>query len=124
MDMNASSALNVSDNSTEITGRINAEKYAVPIVFGIIFMVGAIGNGSLMFIICRYKSMRHLPNIFVFNLALGDFFVLLFAVPFTSSIYTFDVWPFGEFLCKASEFAKVNCALSSFIRICIMGELI
>ncbi|EFX84318.1 putative allatostatin B receptor, partial [Daphnia pulex] len=80
--------------------------YLVPVVFGLIFVSGVVGNGSLMFIICRYKSMRNLPNLFVFNLALGDLFILLFAVPFTSSIYTFDLWPFGELVCKASEFAK------------------
>jgi bombesin receptor subtype-3 len=83
------------------------EPYVVPVFFGLIFVSGVVGNGSLMFIICRYKSMRNLPNIFVFNLALGDLFVLLFTVPFTTSIYMFDSWPFGEFVCKASEFAKV-----------------
>ena len=52
--------------------------------------------------------MRSVPNTFVFNLALGDLLVLLCTVPFTSTVYTFDSWPFGEFVCKASEFAKVR----------------
>jgi bombesin-like receptor 3 len=107
--MNESAALNASDNSAEAEEeRVNVEKYLAPVIFGLIFVVGAVGNGSLMFIICRYKSMRNLTNIFIFNLALGDLFILLFAVPFTSSIFTFNVWPFGEFVCKASEFAKVK----------------
>lgn len=61
-----------------------------------------------MYILCRYKAMRSVPNSFVFNLALGDLLVLLCTVPFTSIVYTFDSWPFGEFVCKASEFAKVT----------------
>ena len=112
--MNESAALNASsDNPTQVHQRFKVEQYIVSVVFGLIFLLDVIGNGSLMFIICRYKSIRNLPNIFVFNLALGDLFILLFAVPFTSTIYTFDKWPFSEFVCKASEFAKVNCLFLS-----------
>lgn len=84
------------------------ETYIVPIVFGIIFLVGVVGNGSLMFILCRHKSMRSAPNTLIFNLALGDILVLVCSVPFTSTIYTFESWPYGEFVCKASEFAKAS----------------
>nr|CAH0098592.1 unnamed protein product [Daphnia galeata] len=82
------------------------EPYIVPVLFGFIFLLGVVGNGSLIFILCFKKSMRNLPNMFIFNLALGDLLVLVFTVPFTSTIYTFDSWPYGEFVCKASEFAK------------------
>ena len=106
MAMNDSAvALNASHNSSAVI--VSVETYLLPIVFGIIFVSGVIGNGSLMFIICRYKSMRNLPNIFIFNLALGDLFVLLFALPFTTSVFALKSWPFGELVCKASEFAKV-----------------
>jgi len=83
------------------------EPYIVPVLFGLIFLLGVIGNGCLISILCCQKSMRNLPNMFIFNLALGDLLVLLFTVPFTSTVYTFDSWPYGEFVCKASEFAKV-----------------
>ena len=83
------------------------EPYTVPVFFGIIFLVGVIGNGSLVYILCRHKTMRSVPNTFIFNLALGDLLILVFTVPFVSIIYTVDSWPFGEFICKASEFAKV-----------------
>ncbi|KAK4029538.1 hypothetical protein OUZ56_022519 [Daphnia magna] len=82
------------------------ETYIVPVVFGIIFLVGVIGNGSLIYVLCRHKSMRSVPNTFIFNLAVGDLLILICTVPFTSTIYTFDSWPYGEFVCKASEFAK------------------
>ncbi|XP_046656370.1 neuropeptide CCHamide-1 receptor-like [Daphnia pulicaria] len=82
------------------------EPYIVPVLFGLIFLLGVIGNGCLIVILCCQKSMRNLPNMFIFNLALGDLLVLLFTVPFTSTVYTFDSWPYGELVCKASEFAK------------------
>ncbi|KZS13423.1 putative Gastrin-releasing peptide receptor [Daphnia magna] len=84
------------------------ETYIVPVVFGIIFLVGVIGNGSLIYVLCRHKSMRSVPNTFIFNLAVGDLLILICTVPFTSTIYTFDSWPYGEFVCKASEFAKTQ----------------
>ena len=83
------------------------ETYLVPVVFGIIFLVGVVGNACLIFILCRHKAMRSVPNTFIFNLALGDLLVLLCAVPFTSTVFTLESWPYGLFVCKASEFAKV-----------------
>jgi len=40
------------------------------------------------------------------SLALGDLSVILFCVPFTSILYTIESWPFGDFICKFSEFTK------------------
>jgi len=67
------------------------ETYIVPVIFGIIFLVGVIGNSCLIYILLRHKSMRSVPNTFIFNLAVGDLLVLLCSVPFTSTVYTFEV---------------------------------
>ena len=92
------------------------ETYIVPLVFGIIFLAGLIGNGCLICIFCREPSVRSsVPNTFILNLALGDLLVLFCSVPFTSTIYTFESWPYGEFVCKASEYAKVR-TLTHYIR--------
>jgi hypothetical protein len=102
------------------------EPYIVPVLFGFIFLLGVVGNGSLIFILCFKKSMRNLPNMFIFNLALGDLLVLVFTVPFTSTIYTFDSWPYGEFVCKASEFAKVLiiCFIIFLVGIELLKEIL
>jgi len=85
------------------------ETYLVPVVLGIIFLVGLIGNGCLICIFCREPSVRSsIPNTFILNLALGDLLVLFCSIPFTSTIYTLESWPYGELVCKTSEFAKVN----------------
>ncbi|XP_046463463.1 neuropeptide CCHamide-1 receptor-like [Daphnia pulex] len=94
------------DEDGYIEYRDRPETYVVPILFSLIFLVGVLGNGSLIYVLCRHKSMRSVPNTFIFNLALGDLLILIFTVPFTSTVYTLDSWPFGEFVCKASEFAK------------------
>jgi len=102
---------NVDENASPGTYRAYSERletYLVPLVLGIIFLIGLIGNGCLICIFCREPSVRSsVPNTFILNLALGDLLVLFCSVPFTSTIYTFESWPYGEFVCKASEFAKV-----------------
>ena len=90
------------------------ETFIVPVVFGLIFLVGVVGNASLIWILLRNKNMRSVPNTYIFNLAVGDLLVLICSVSFTSTVFTLDSWPYGLLICKASEFAKVGF-LTQFI---------
>lgn len=38
------------------------ETYIVPILFAIIFVVGVLGNGTLIIIFVRHRAMRNIPN--------------------------------------------------------------
>lgn len=38
------------------------ETYMVPIVFGLIFIVGVLGNGTLVIVFLRHRAMRNVPN--------------------------------------------------------------
>ena len=82
------------------------ETYIVPIVFLFIFVVGAVGNGTLVFLFIRYPNMRNVPNMYILSLALGDLLVVVFTVPFVSIIYITDTWPYGEPICRLSEFMR------------------
>lgn len=64
------------------------ETYIVPVLFAIIFIIGMIGNVTLVLIFVRNKQMRNVPNIYIINLALGDLLVIISCVPFTSTVYT------------------------------------
>ncbi|CAH1798840.1 unnamed protein product [Owenia fusiformis] len=82
------------------------EATAVPIVFGIFFIIGLIGNGTVILIVALNKNMRNVPNIYITNLALGDFLLIAFSVPFSSVLYTFTGWHFGEAVCKLNVFVQ------------------
>lgn len=82
------------------------ETYIVPAVFAVVFIVGFLGNGTLICIFVLHKSMRTIPNTYIMSLAVGDFILIVGTVPFISTIYTFETWPYGEFICKLSEFLK------------------
>ncbi|CAG2107656.1 unnamed protein product [Medioppia subpectinata] len=98
--------MNSTNNEDYMPYEDRLETYIVPLVFSIIFIVGFIGNGTLIHIFIRHKSMRNLPNTFILCLAVGDLLVIVGTVPFISLIYTLDSWPFGEFICKFSEFMR------------------
>lgn len=38
------------------------ETYIVPVLFAIIFVVGVLGNGTLVVIFLRHRAMRNVPN--------------------------------------------------------------
>ncbi|KAK9883090.1 hypothetical protein WA026_001292 [Henosepilachna vigintioctopunctata] len=91
------------------------ETYIVPVLFIIIFVLGTLGNGTLVIIFTRHRAMRNVPNTYIFSLALADLLVILTCVPFTSILYTLESWPWGVFLCKVSEISKnISIGVSVF----------
>ncbi|KAI0228157.1 Neuropeptide CCHamide-1 receptor, partial [Lamellibrachia satsuma] len=82
------------------------EAYLVPVLFLIIFVVGVLGNGALIFIVARNASLHNVPNILIVNLACGDLLLILVSVPFTATIYTLVEWPYGEPMCRVNEFLQ------------------
>ena len=79
----------------------------VPIVFSAIFIIGIIGNGLLVWIVYRNKSMHNTPNILIVSLAIGDIILLIFSVPFKATIYTFKSYPYGTAVCKLATFSAL-----------------
>lgn len=99
------------------------EAIAVPIVFFVIFVVGVIGNGTLIFTVLRNKNMQNIPNILIVSLALGDLLLILVSVPFTATIYTFKYWPYGEEMCKMNEFLQtLSLGVSVFTLTALSGD--
>jgi hypothetical protein len=67
---------------------LRPETYIVPVLFALIFVVGVLGNGTLVLIFIRPRNMRNDPNTYIFSLALGAPLVIVTSVPFTSTLYT------------------------------------
>ncbi|KAG7312061.1 Neuropeptide CCHamide-1 receptor [Plutella xylostella] len=91
------------------------ETYIVPILFALIFVIGVVGNGTLVAVFVRHKAMRNVPNTYILSLALADLLVIVTCVPFTSIVYTVESWPWGPTVCRVSEAAKdVSIGVSVF----------
>ena len=98
---------NHSDNSTTKSSIWDfPEMFVVPALFAIIFVIGLVGNATLIFIVLRNKPMRTKPNVLIVNLSMGDFLLILVSVPFTSIIFTLPERPFGSATCKLNEFMQ------------------
>ncbi|XP_005998813.3 gastrin-releasing peptide receptor [Latimeria chalumnae] len=82
--------------------------YAIPTVYGIITLIGLIGNITLIKIFCTVKSMRNVPNLFISSLALGDLLLLLTCAPVDASRYLADDWLFGRVGCKLIPFIQLT----------------
>lgn len=66
--------MSVDLNDTNVTEPINTEEvsykgyqyrpetYIVPIIFGIIFLAGLMGNGMLIAVFVKHRAMRNVPN--------------------------------------------------------------
>ncbi|XP_022909503.2 neuropeptide CCHamide-2 receptor-like [Onthophagus taurus] len=99
------------------------ETYIVPALFFMIFVVGVLGNGTLVVVFLRHKPMRNVPNTYILSLSLADLLLILTCVPFTSTIYTVESWPWGVILCKTSEVVKdISTGVSVFTLTALSAE--
>lgn len=97
--------------------------YVVPVIFFVIFLVGTVGNGTLIYIVARNKDMRSTPNIFIVSLATGDLLLVLASVPFTATYYSFNWWPYGLAICKLNEFLQsLSLGVSVFTLTALSGD--
>lgn len=60
---------------------------------------------------------------YILSLALADLLVIVTTVPLTSTVYTFQSWPYGSLLCTVSEFTKdVSIGVSVFTLTALSGD--
>ncbi|XP_008921673.2 kappa-type opioid receptor isoform X1 [Manacus vitellinus] len=96
-DSNATGALG--DGQHNHTSISPAIPIIITAVYSVVFVVGLVGNSLVMFVIVRYTKMKTATNIYIFNLAMADALVTT-TMPFQSTEYLMNSWPFGDVLCK------------------------
>ncbi|XP_049917827.1 galanin receptor type 1b [Epinephelus moara] len=110
-----------------VGGGSGPESVIVPVVFGLIFVVGVVGNSLVMVVVGKVKYSGgggggrggrrpgSPTNIFILNLSVADLSFLLFCVPFQATIYSLPQWVFGAFLCTFGHyFSTVSMLVSIF----------
>nr|XP_061819477.1 galanin receptor type 1b [Nerophis lumbriciformis] len=100
------------------------EAVVVPVLFGLIFAVGLVGNTLVLLVTGRVSRARtgsvglrpgNPTNIFISNLSVADLLFLLLCVPFHATIYSLPHWVFGGFVCRFGHFfASVSVLVSIF----------
>ncbi|NXP11536.1 GALR1 protein, partial [Thinocorus orbignyianus] len=89
----------------------------VPVLFGLIFLLGMVGNTLVLVVLgCLRPGGRpshSAPNIFILNLSIAGFSFLLFCVPFQATIYSLPEWIFSAFFCKCVHYLAMATMLVS-----------
>lgn len=72
------------------------------------FCLPQIGNALVCLAVYTNHSMRTVTNIFIVNLAVADFFVILLCLPPTVVWDVTETWFLGEVLCKVVTYFQVG----------------
>lgn len=84
-------------------------------LFGVLFIIGLVGNFLVTFVVVRNPTMRTITNIFLVNLAVADFLVILLCLPFTVLWDITNTWFFGTTVCKFIVYVQVMHKLSIYV---------
>ena len=92
-----------------------SELYDVPIgiilllafCYGIVSLCAIIGNGIVLWMVCKSTRMRTVTNIFLANLASADILIGALAIPFQFQAALLQRWVLPEFMCPFCPFIQV-----------------
>lgn len=73
-------------------------------------------NFLVCLVVYRSKELRrHISSVFIVNLAVCDFFMAVFAMPYSFGAILADEWPFGGFWCQTSAFWNMVLGLAAVL---------
>ncbi|XP_069749411.1 endothelin receptor type B-like [Narcine bancroftii] len=98
-----------------------AFKYINSVISCMIFVVGIIGNSTLLRIIYKNKCMRSGPNVLIASLALGDLIYILIDIPITIYKLLALHWPFGVEVCKLVPFVQKASVGITVLSLCALS---
>ncbi|XP_028655414.1 endothelin receptor type B [Erpetoichthys calabaricus] len=96
-------------------------KYINTIVSCLVFVVGIIGNSTLLRIIYKNKRMRNGPNILIASLALGDLLHIVIDIPINVYKLLAEDWPFGVEMCKIVPFIQKASVGITVLSLCALS---
>ncbi|XP_026055567.1 endothelin-1 receptor-like [Carassius auratus] len=101
-------------------------KYVNTILSCLIFVVGMVGNATLLRIIYLNKTMRNGPNALIASLALGDLIYIAIDIPINvykllAMRWPFDDSVFGLFLCKLMPFLQKASVGITVLNLCALS---
>ncbi|XP_062618893.1 somatostatin receptor type 5-like [Saccostrea cucullata] len=78
---------------------ITAKTVILVTSYSLIFVVGLIGNGLVIYVVLRFAKMKTVTNLYILNLAVSDA-LFLASLPFLIVTTIIKHWIFGTAMCK------------------------
>jgi len=92
------------------------------IIFFFLWIVNFVGNGLVIYIFLKTKSLRTPTNMFVVNLAISDLIMMLtMGLPVTINAFTQRYWMWGVLGCHIYAFCGAVCGTCSILNMAIIG---
>ncbi|CAK9290680.1 unnamed protein product [Gordionus sp. m RMFG-2023] len=85
----------------------------VPLIFGLIVVIGLVGNSLVVCVVLRNRHFRSATNLLIGSLAVADLSFVLICVPFTGTQYALAQWPFSDLWCRCVQYMINVCAYAS-----------
>ncbi|KFB44300.1 AGAP001379-PA-like protein [Anopheles sinensis] len=99
--------------------------YRFRVAYALVFIVGLLGNISVVIVVKKSTMMRSPTNRFIVNLAYADLLVNFLCLPFTLIGNLYPAWILGVFFCKGVSYlqgvsvsASVNTLMAISIERC------
>ncbi|XP_012271480.1 allatostatin-A receptor isoform X2 [Orussus abietinus] len=99
----------------------NIVSVVVPVFFGVIGLLGLVGNFLVVIVVAANPNMRSTTNLLIINLAIADLLFVIFCVPFTATDYVMPFWPFGNIWCKCVQYLIIVTACASVYTLVLMS---
>uniref|UniRef100_A0A4W6EV51 KISS1 receptor b n=1 Tax=Lates calcarifer TaxID=8187 RepID=A0A4W6EV51_LATCA len=97
------------------------DAWLVPTFFGLIMLVGLVGNSLVIHVVTKHQQMKTITNFYIVNLATTDILFLVCCVPFTATLYPLPSWIFGEFMCRLVNYLQQVTAQATCITLSAMS---
>ncbi|XP_026524560.1 endothelin-1 receptor [Notechis scutatus] len=103
----------------------NTFKHITTVISCAIFIIGLVGNATLLRIIYQNKCMRNGPNALIASLALGDLIYIIIDIPIHIYKIQFPMaygrTPFEQFLCRLVPFIQKGSVGVTVLNLCALS---
>lgn len=94
----------------------NTEVFVFTLTLFVMALAALVMNFLVCLVVYRSKELRkHISSVFIVNLAICDFIMALFAMPFSIGAIIAQQWPFGDFMCQVTAFWNMVLSLSAVL---------
>ena len=90
-------------------------------VYVIVIVVAAVGNSTVLLVICRNKKLQSVTYIFLFSLSLCTLLTALVIAPFTLWTYVAHEWVFGAVWCKGCSYIKALIIVCTILTLTVIS---
>uniref|UniRef100_A0A5S6QC58 G_PROTEIN_RECEP_F1_2 domain-containing protein n=1 Tax=Trichuris muris TaxID=70415 RepID=A0A5S6QC58_TRIMR len=89
--------------------------------YGLVLILGAIGNTLVITVVIRYRKMRSFTNILLASLSTADLLIVLFCLPVQYSKYLSHSWIMGAFLCISFHYVQLLTMICSLMTMTVIS---